>query len=801
MIVGGASLAALMAALAPIYSYDAVATPRLPDWVTFSTSGHSCLFDSTGKLTYAPNQIALQSADFTQAAWSKTNTSATGAAGGYQLLARTSTASSAFVNQPGLLPRGARGIASVKVKLGTVGSLVGLRLQWTYPVRADIVADLSTGTIAYAQGLTGATLHASGIVALGGGEYQIYVCASPPSSDTAAGAVVIGSAAIANSAWEGASGGGGLIDVYAKQPRVSVVMHETAPRAEDDVEAGASAYYGPSFDYEWDNRLYFDETGAKTFKPNNLVLRSQEFDHASWIKTPAGTGSAASVTPNAATAPDGTVTADRIVFALNGGNTSGDISTVAQTAFVSGATIHSVWLRADTPCTLMLRNPANNGTASTINVTSAWTRFSIVGSQTLNQTNMTFGLRGGLGASDSATIFAWGAQVELVTYQTAPRDYRATTSSVYWPDASYVLNGLLIESEARTNSLRNSTMQGGVAGSPGSLPTNWAVSGLGTLTQTIAFGTEHGMPYVDVRFNGTTSTTSVSIFPEVNNNIAATTGQSWVASSFVKLAAGSLTNITSISQVLRENANTGVGLALTPTAFTPTSALQRVIAKRTLDQATAAFVLPYIGVNFSSGVAIDITLRIYQPQIERLALATTSAASSPIPTYGAAVTRAADTVYATLPALNRETGTMLVESVLPAFTASAIVAEGYAGGIGSGLFLGCGSAGSFNYPRVIVRAGVNRADYNSSVVTSFVANDAFRILGSWGSPYGAAKGLSLAYSASIGQVDWASPAVIYFGARGNGQLPSNGWLRKFVVWPRGINDNLGRAKTAASAAI
>ena len=76
--------------------------------------------------------------------------------------------------------------------------------------------------------------------------------------------------------------------------------------------------------------------------------------------------------------------------------------------------------------------------------------------------------------------------------------------------------GLLIE-EQRTNSIRNNTMQGAVAGTPGTLPTNWQIAGAGTGTLTreiVGTGVINGITYIDIKFTGTISTSGFSIVCE-----------------------------------------------------------------------------------------------------------------------------------------------------------------------------------------------------------------------------------------------------------------------------------------------
>jgi hypothetical protein len=72
-------------------------------------------------------------------------------------------------------------------------------------------------------------------------------------------------------------------------------------------------------------------------------------------------------------------------------------------------------------------------------------------------------------------------------------------------------------------------------------------------------------------------------------------------------------------------------------ASTLNSSLARFSFASTTNQATIAFVRPLLNLSYSSGVAIDVTLRIGLPQLEQGAFAT-----SPIPTTTAAVTRSAD---------------------------------------------------------------------------------------------------------------------------------------------------------------
>ena len=76
----------------------------------------------------------------------------------------------------------------------------------------------------------------------------------------------------------------------------------------------------------------------------NLVLRSQEFENASWEKGKVNTGLLPVVTANFATAPDGTTTADKIVFDVS--VASNDRSFIRQNIGASANRILTCWVKS-----------------------------------------------------------------------------------------------------------------------------------------------------------------------------------------------------------------------------------------------------------------------------------------------------------------------------------------------------------------------------------------------------------------------------------------------------------------------
>ena len=224
--------------------------------------------------------------------------------------------------------------------------------------------------------------------------------------------------------------------------------------------------------------------------------------------------------------------------------------------------------------------------------------------------------------------------IQLVEGTTA-QTYFPTTDRLNVPRLSYMYGSCpaaLLEPQ-RTNSIRNSVC-GGASTSPSTYPTNWSAGSTGLTQTVVAIGTENGLTYVDLRFNGTASTTLARITPEISTSISATNNQSWTVSTYAKLISGTYDS-SAIGFIMRNSGGTSLGLFSGTTTLTST--LQRFNYVATTNNASTVYVHPFIDFYVTSGVSYDFTIRIAQPQMELGAYVTT-----PIFTSGATATRVAD---------------------------------------------------------------------------------------------------------------------------------------------------------------
>ena len=220
----------------------------------------------------------------------------------------------------------------------------------------------------------------------------------------------------------------------------------------------------------------------------------------------------------------------------------------------------------------------------------------------------------------------------------------ANTLRVTYDPLTLACLGAIAEAQ-RTNSIRNPRGEGAVAGSPGAVPTNWTagnVAALGMTTTVTASTSDNGFPCGVLRIFGTpTSSGTCWLAFEAINQIAATVGQVWALSAYLKIIAGSAANTTWQMQVLEYDAGPALlntqSQTISPSTLPYGQSRQEFIF--TVGQATTATIRPRVGIAVTSGQAVDVTFEI-TPQCE-LGGKSSTLILPPVASPGAA-TRSAD---------------------------------------------------------------------------------------------------------------------------------------------------------------
>lgn len=338
----------------------------------------------------------------------------------------------------------------------------------------------------------------------------------------------------------------------------------------------------------------------------------------------------------------------------------------------------------------------------------------------------------------------------------------------------------LLNQPARTNSIRNNSMQGVVPGTPGVMPTGWGGSfaGGGITQQLVGVGVDDGVSYIDVRLYGTTTgLIGVVLSMELLANTPATTGSQWVLSAIAKLVAGAIPTQITFDLALRENDSSSVFLRQSLSSMkSATSSWSRISTPAITLGASTAYIQPALRFGApGAGVVVDFTVRIGLPQLELGAYAT-----SPIATSGAPVSRNGDVISLIGAARDialSSTGWVVAEigataQGLGAYEASAFLLGGSGA---SDYYLRQGSGGATTLQARMGGASIATATIGGSA--SLAANLVKAGL-SWN-----ASGFNVAANngtvASLAQAP-VLPADVYLMSR-NSSVPSSLWLRRLTM--------------------
>jgi hypothetical protein len=377
------------------------------------------------------------------------------------------------------------------------------------------------------------------------------------------------------------------------------------------------------------------------------------------------------------------------------------------------------------------------------------------------------------------------------TLQTAAND----TPRFDHDPATGASRGLLIE-ESRTNSLPNSQMTGIAAGSAGTAPTGWSVTGSANgLTRTIATSTVNGMTVFDVTFAGTVTGGPINITLDPQSTTAgysAASGQTWTGSIYAALLSGSIPSGSSFDFIVRGRKSDNT--APSPTdqgsiVITPTASLTRYSATRTFNNADTTKVTLDIRVtSVADAASVNFTLRIAAPQLEQGAFAT-----SYIPTTTAAATRAADSAVVTPISsfYNQAEGTLFAEVRENGFGALYGVASLDTDTSDNRIDLRRSNDVS-NVSVFVTTGGVGQATLFRSLpiaaqtyrlIGAYAANDIVAVLNGGAATTDTSATLPTLTHLKIGSLSAVSPAT-------GVAFRLNGHIRKIAYWPRRLSNSL-----------
>lgn len=254
--------------------------------LTYTSPSPKMVYSSTGVLCYAPHNLALYSGTLTDVSWSKTNSSYSGGklvengSAGLHAISRTVSVSAG------------RLIVSARVKADTrsagrlfVGNTNGFQVNF----------DLSVPSVSGGAGVGTGVYESAGVISLGNGEYRVWVAGNSADASSVV-YVYLNNGVSVSYTGDGASG------MFVNEVQVEF-SRQSLPGTY--LETTSAARYSLPIDYDPLTRVPLGVLIEE--QRTNFLTYSEQFDNAVWTKDEL------TVTADAASAPDGTTTAEKLI--------------------------------------------------------------------------------------------------------------------------------------------------------------------------------------------------------------------------------------------------------------------------------------------------------------------------------------------------------------------------------------------------------------------------------------------------------------------------------------------------------
>lgn len=398
--------------------YSQIPTDGTGDMSFTRTGDTASRVNSAGIIERCITNLFLQSNVFSNASWTKTNTTIAsgvtdpnGGTTAYSLAGSSSTSNTKLITQSPFTSATDIKTISIYAKANT-HSFIQVRSSASgYFVNFD----LSNGTFSNGSNAVGT------MTSIGGGWYRCQMTFTTAATSIVATIQLVDSLA---STINEASTTTNSVYIWRAQAETGDFATNYIDTTTAAVTTGPVTNL-PRLDYLGSTcpQLLMEPTRT------NLFSYSQMFN-IFWTKTTGGTGSSPVITANQGISPDGYQNADLVFFDISGGTTSTDVSSFQQSpSLVSGTTyVWSFYAKTSDGTNKIVNIVDSAGLAQLITITPNWQRFTKIFTATATGGGggCRIRIRGNEGTSKSASIYFWGAQCEAGAYATS---YIPTTAA------------------------------------------------------------------------------------------------------------------------------------------------------------------------------------------------------------------------------------------------------------------------------------------------------------------------------------------------------------------------------------